>query len=156
MSYSPPGPGGGGAPTPTPGPPLACLEGTTREEYFLEILSPITDRTLLRDTTSPQGQAFDWMLNMDPVFTVDPCYYPTTEQRYGLLTLYFATSGAQWTNNTGWLDGANECTWAGVVCGGDQEGERKLQASFGVAYKLNLRKFAQIGRKPNPYRRAHN
>lgn len=127
------------APTAAPGPPLACLEGRTREEYFLDILSPITARSLLRDPSSPQGMAFDWMVNMDPVFDPDPCYYPTTEQRYGLLTLYFATGGASWTNSTGWLDDASECTWAGVVCGGDTDDRRKLQAR-GVVYKLNLRK----------------
>lgn len=125
-------------PPPTPGPPLACLEGTTRENYFLDVLSPTTERVLLRDPTTPQGMAFDWMLNQDPVFAVDPCYYPTTEQRYGLLTLYFATNGAQWTNSSGWLGDSSECTWAGVVCGG--EGRRKLSGSPGRVYKLDLRK----------------
>lgn len=122
-------------PAPTQGPPLACLEGTTREDYFFDLLSPTTDRVLLRDPTTPQGMAYDWMLNQDPVFAVDPCYYPTTEQRYGLLTLYFATNGAQWTNSSGWLGGSSECTWAGVVCGTRR---RKLAASPGRVYKLDL------------------
>ena len=127
------------APTPSPGPPLACLEGRTREEYFLDVLSPITARSLLRDRSTPQGMAFDWMVNMDPVFDPDPCYYPTTEQRYGLLTIYFSTNGASWTNSTGWLDDSSECEWAGVVCGGETDNGRKLQAR-GRVYKLNLRK----------------
>ena len=127
-------------PAPTDGPPLACLEGTTRENYFLDLLSPVTERVLLRDPTTPQGMAFDWMLNQDPVFAVDPCYYPTTEQRYGLLTLYFSTSGAQWTNSSGWLGDSSECTWAGVVCGG--EGRRQLAGSPGRVYKLDLRKYS--------------
>lgn len=126
-------------PTVPPGPPLACLEGTTREDYFLDLLSPITTRSLLRDPTTPQGMAYDWLLNQDPVFAVDPCYYPTTEQRYGLLTLYFSTNGAQWTNSSGWLGDSSECTWAGVVCGGN--GRRQLAGSPGRVYKLDLRKY---------------
>jgi hypothetical protein len=127
------------SPAPTPGPPLACLAGTTRENYFLDLLSPITERVLLRDPATAQGQAFDWILNQDPVFAVDPCYYPTTEQRYGLLVLYFSTNGAQWTNSSGWLGESSECTWAGVVCGGD--GRRQLSGSPGRVYKLDLRKY---------------
>ena len=129
------------APTAAPGPPLACLGGRTREEYFLDVLSPITARSLLRDPNTPQGMAFDWMVNMDPVFDPDPCYYPTTEQRYGLLTIYFSTSGASWTNSSEWLGDSSECTWAGVVCGGDTDDRRNLQASRGRVGKLNLRKY---------------
>ena len=132
-------PSGPTTPAPTPGPPLACLEGTTREDFFLDLLAPTTERVLLRDPTTPQGMAFDWILNQDPVFAVDPCYYPTTEQRYGLLTLYFATNGAQWTNSSGWLGDSSECTWAGVVCGGEER--RKLSGSPGRVYKLDLRKY---------------
>ena len=130
--------------SPPVGPPLACLQGRTREEYFLDVLSPFTDRSLLRDPSTPQGQAFDWMLNMDPVFEDDPCYYPTTEQRYGLLTIYFSTNGAQWTNNTEWLGDSSECTWAGVVCSGDTDDRRKLQMTRGRVYKLNLRKYQSV------------
>jgi len=133
-------------PPPTLGPPGFCLEGgVTREKYFLSTLSPITDEDLLLDTNSPQGQAFDWIVNKDPVFQPDPCQYPTTTQRYGLLTLYFATNGAQWTNSSGWLGDSSECTWAGVVCTGEtNDRRRQLQKSTGVVYKLNLRKYLQL------------
>ncbi|CAB9512622.1 leucine Rich Repeat [Seminavis robusta] len=141
---TPPGPptnpGAPVAPTPAPtdGPPMFCLEGTTREDYLLDLLSPITDRTLLRDPTTPQGMSFNWLVNMDPLLQPDPCNYPTTEQRYGLATLFYSTTGMSWTNSSGWLGSESECTWAGVVCGDSTPASRKLQASPGRVYKLNL------------------
>lgn len=128
---------------PTPAPlPLVCLEGTTREDYLFNLLAPVTNPASLRDPTTPQGQAFNWMLNTDPLLAIDPCVFPTKEQRFGLATLYYATNGAQWTNSTGWLGGSSECTWAGVLCGeqGTPASGRALQGSPGRVYKLDLRK----------------
>jgi hypothetical protein len=129
-------------PSPTDGPPGFCLGGgTSREDYLLGVMSPITDISLLRDPSTPQGMAFIWTLNEDPMLADDPCNYPTKEQRYGLATLYFATAGAQWTDSENWLSSTPECEWKGILCGGEDEGTRKLQASPGRVSKVNLRKF---------------
>lgn len=129
-------------PSPTDGPPGFCLERTSREDYLLGLLSPITDIALLRDPSTPQGMAFNWTLNEDPMLSDDPCNYPTKEQRYGLATLYFATTGAQWTDSENWLTDTTECDWKGIICGGEDENTRKLQGSPGRVSKVNLRKFS--------------
>lgn len=120
-------------------PPLVCIQGTTKEQYFFQLFSQITNSLLLRDNTTPQGKAFDYIVNQDPVFYPDPCSYPTPEQRYGLLTLYYSTMGPTWTNSTGWLTDSSECTWFGVTCGAEGSG-RRLQGSSDRVFKLELRK----------------
>ena len=92
-----------------------CLGGTTRDDYILKQLSAVTDPTLLENPASPQGMAIDWITLDDPL-KVDPCVYPTLEQRYGLATIYFATAGASWTTKTDWLGGTSECQWFGITC----------------------------------------
>jgi hypothetical protein len=94
--------------------PDSCLDGLTREEYLFAELSAITDPTLLANTSTPQGRAFEFM-------TVDPlqpnvCTYPTIDQRYGLATLAYSTNVANWTASDNWLQDAPECEWFGVAC----------------------------------------
>eukprot|EP00542_Grammatophora_oceanica_P017687 CAMPEP_0194037058 /NCGR_PEP_ID=MMETSP0009_2-20130614/9407_1 /TAXON_ID=210454 /ORGANISM="Grammatophora oceanica, Strain CCMP 410" /LENGTH=586 /DNA_ID=CAMNT_0038679057 /DNA_START=180 /DNA_END=1937 /DNA_ORIENTATION=+ len=109
---TPPNPPG----SPTTAPAPACLEGTTKEAYLLDLLDDITDATTLQDTSTPQGEAFDFMVNTD---TIDVCTYPTVEQRYILSTFYYSTDGPSWSSSTGWVDaGVAECSWQGVTCSG--------------------------------------
>lgn len=116
-------------PRPTPRPTLAPVPPTPRpstgptdicfddlEEYLVGLLTPITDEDILRDPSTPQGQAFEYLLN-DP-YTANPCG-KRIEQRYGLATLYFATNGPAWTTSVNWVGPRNECTWAGVTCESD-------------------------------------
>lgn len=69
-------------------------------EYTLEAL---------RDPSSPQSIAHDWVAN-------DPSLATYTNkrrvQRFALATLYAATSGDRWRNNNGWMSyEESECTW---------------------------------------------
>jgi hypothetical protein len=98
---------------PTP-PSVECLMGRTKEEYIFDLLEPITSSETLNDLSTPQGMAFDFLVNDDPGLE-DPCASSTIEQRYGLVTLYFSTLGEE-TDNTGWLGAEQECTWYGVEC----------------------------------------
>jgi hypothetical protein len=102
------------SPAPTPVPTELCFD-ETKEEYLLSILSLITDEDTLLDKTTPQGMAFDYLLN-DDIYLKNPCGKPTIAQRYGLTTLYFATSGESWTASEGWLGENQECDWYGVKC----------------------------------------
>lgn len=100
---------------PAPTNPGECLEGTTKEDYLLNILSAVTDAALLQDPDTPQGEAFQFMVDD----TIDVCTYPTLEQRYGLSVFYFSTEGDDWLENEGWVQsGVNECEWFNVTCGG--------------------------------------
>jgi hypothetical protein len=99
---------------PEPATPGACLEGTTRQDYIRDLLSSITDPTLLDDPGTPQGQAFEFLVSDD----FDPCTYPTIEQRYGLSVLYYSTLGEDWKENEGWVQiGVSECQWFNITCG---------------------------------------
>lgn len=99
---------------PTPS-PVDCLMGRTREEYLFDLLSPITPPEELNDPSTPQGMAFDFMVNDDPALK-DPCAIDTIQQRYGLTTLYFSTEGDKWFDDAGWLGPDLECEWFGVEC----------------------------------------
>ena len=101
--------------SPSGGSPTDCLAGTTREAYLLTELSAITAPSLLQDPATPQGQAFAWIVNLDPL-QFDPCTYPTIDQRYGLATFYFSTVGTTWIRSDGWIGEMVECGWFGVTC----------------------------------------
>jgi hypothetical protein len=92
-----------------PTPP--CLE-EEKEDFLLEIVSRITDKSIFLDIDTPQGMAYSFLLEDVPSFVCTP----TVLQRYGLSTFYFATDGAKWTNNDGWLEPTQECDWFGVEC----------------------------------------
>jgi hypothetical protein len=119
----------GTAPTdPVPLPPFAECSTLPRNEAMEKVLSLITEPSILNDPSTAQGMAYDWLLNSDPA-EVDPCTFPTVQQRYGLVTLYYSTNGDGWTNSIGWLSGANECMWAGITCEVDVVNEILLSES---------------------------
>ena len=108
---------------PVPDPTSAPVDGgcasMPRAEAMVDTLSSVTDSATLTNPSTPQGMAYQWLLDTDPA-QIDPCTYPTVEQRYALTTMYYSTNGDDWTETSGWLTGANECMWFGVSCGSDQ------------------------------------
>jgi hypothetical protein len=90
----------------------------SREEVLEEVLEQVTGGSILNDFSTPQGKAFVWMLERDPA-QIDPCSYATVEQRYALATFHYSTNGSGWDNAEGWLSGANECSWVGIECNGN-------------------------------------
>ena len=114
------GPPGTTAPNATAAPTgeEGCLEGGTISEYLLSTLSTITEEALLTNPSTPQGKAYEFMIN-DPYIQRQVCTYPTIDQRYGLATFYYSTNGAEWEVNTDWLEDTPECEWFGVVCADD-------------------------------------
>ena len=112
-------PSGSSFPSSTPSldpSPNDCLDGKSREEYLSTYLSTVTDPDLLDDVSTPQGQAFSWIVGSDPL-ALDPCIYPTIAQRYGLATFYYATAGGDWIKSDDWLGVSGECEWFGITCG---------------------------------------
>ena len=100
------------APVPTQG---SGCESLSREEAMKEALEKLTDASKWDDSSTPQGQAFEWILN-DDMAQLDPCNSPTIEQRYALATFYYSTKGDQWDNSRGWITVADECNWIGINC----------------------------------------
>jgi hypothetical protein len=106
-------------PTETPSlSPFTVCNAKPRDEAFLSILEDITSASLLNDPNTAQGFAYEFLVSQDPA-NVDPCTYPTVEQRYAAVTFFRSTNGPDWTNPTGWLTAANECNWYGVRCDGN-------------------------------------
>eukprot|EP00980_Cylindrotheca_fusiformis_P024354 scaffold11783_cov120-Cylindrotheca_fusiformis.AAC.14 len=101
--------------TPPSSAPTTCLQDKTREEYILDLLSPITPENVLNDDSTPQGKAFAFLANDDPGLQ-DPCSSTTIAQRYGLVTFYYSMEGENWLEDEGWLGSNQECEWLGVEC----------------------------------------
>lgn len=70
------------------------------------------DCELLLDISSPQGQAFDWLIN-DQMANPDLEAWGEEKQiqRYALATFYHSTGGASWANRLNWLSDQHECQW---------------------------------------------
>jgi hypothetical protein len=80
---------------------------------FLSNLWP-AGRSALSDSSSPQFRAAQW-LSEEPNFG---SYSDRQKrQRYTLATLFFATTGDQWTKSDGWLTTENECNWYSTKVG---------------------------------------
>jgi hypothetical protein len=109
-------------PTDSPGGDCASQP---RAEAMIDTLSAVTDSATLTNPSTPQGMAYQWLLDTDPA-QIDPCTYPTLKQRYALTTMYYSTNGDDWTETSGWLTGANECMWFGVSCNSDLVSEITL------------------------------
>jgi hypothetical protein len=95
--------------------PTNFCASVSREEAIESILVQITDGPILTKPATPQGQAYQWILNDDPL-QIDPCTYPSIEQRYALATFYYSTGGDNWIVDTAWLSVAGECDWFGITC----------------------------------------
>jgi hypothetical protein len=124
-------------------------EDTERVSLFNDYLSTVVvDPTALSDETSAEYLALRYMANNDPAM-LDPT--DTSEenlmrinQRYALLTLYFASDEDQWVSDENWSN-EDECSWFGVTCGGDADsatadveadGNRRLQALTVTAIEM--------------------
>jgi hypothetical protein len=101
------------APHQTPAPPPSYTEPPThpKSQDVMDILSLISPQGQLEDPTTPQGMAYQWLVNMDELHlarqqddTFTSSRIQRIQQRYILATLYFATGGRRTTT-----------TWS--VCG---------------------------------------
>jgi hypothetical protein len=91
---------------PSPAPSTASF--LSFEEVLAQSLPTNSQDAILVDDT-PEAQAFTWLQD-DP----DVSTFTNVEvlQRFALATMYYATDGANWVNNDGWLDyDVVECDW---------------------------------------------
>ena len=88
-----------------------------RDEAFMESLTLISPAEELTSRKTDQGSAFEWIV-VEDLALVNPCTYPTVEQRYVLATIYFSTKQYGWSKESNWLSIAPECEWDGVECAG--------------------------------------
>lgn len=108
---------------PSPGPSVSCKD-LPREQTILQLLSLYSPLELLMDSSTPQGQAFNWIVNNDTgAFQIDPCAAADNDelhpqQRFALAVVWFSTNGpTSWKTTDGWLNSdINECSWFGITC----------------------------------------
>ena len=93
---------------------------------FTEIVRKLEDLSgdALRVQGSPQYRAAMWMADEDPMVNlttgetgleIDYDNDARFRQRYIMVLFYFAMDGDNWENNEGWLGGASECEWFGIM-----------------------------------------
>lgn len=135
-------------PAPTTEAPVAAptsfdrpISDSREDQIFLQ-LTDITSPAMLDDPETPQGEAYQWIVNGDPR-QLEPDD-PTLDQRYILTTLYYATSGDEWTecfegatndecggglfpDANAFLSEPSECTW-GYWAGSSCNSEGALRA----------------------------
>jgi Leucine-rich repeat (LRR) protein len=98
-----------------------------RSEVFQEFLAPISGE-LLKDMTSPQYQALNWLANNDTAnMTIGVDSEAAIKTRYVAAVLYYAFQGDTWTNKYSFLSDRETCSWNqmffdgyhGLSCGAD-------------------------------------
>merc|ERR1711862_309665 len=86
---------------------LAFFRATCIEARLTFVSEDMSD---LYNLDTPQGKAFDWLLNKD-----GRALHPDAEnlvQRYVLAVLYFSTAGENWIyGSSHWLNALHECHW---------------------------------------------
>lgn len=131
---------------PPSGSPGTACEDMTRRDALMMTAEQVTDRATLMDPSTPQAQAYLWLLDDDGA-QIDPCSYPTPLQRYILVTFYFATGGESWETSNGWLSADGECIWQGLNCNGSGGVTRlELRKSIPIPHsvRFSLRTYANF------------
>ncbi|CAB9504597.1 LRR receptor-like serine threonine-protein kinase At4g08850-like [Seminavis robusta] len=83
---------------------------TSASDYMFKLLPPETTFKISEEPESPQAMAFDWL--MEDYSNLPNLPYERIMQRFVLATLYHATGGYSWNDDTNWLDHSiHECTW---------------------------------------------
>ncbi|CAB9510723.1 leucine rich repeat [Seminavis robusta] len=82
------------------------------EEHIKALLPADTLMAIQEDPTSPQSMAYEWLLEDDDDGKSNLHSDARISQKFALATLYFATSGDTWADNTNWLNHSiHECGW---------------------------------------------
>jgi len=94
-------------------------------EQLSRLVRPISGEAL-EDSTSPQFQALEWIVNVDPAkLSVGHDSAQVIKQRYAVAVLYFAFGGKTWTEQYNFLSGDSVCLWnddeAGIQCNDSDE-----------------------------------
>mmetsp|Transcript_28059 Transcript_28059/g.41443 ORF Transcript_28059/g.41443 Transcript_28059/m.41443 type:complete len:659 (+) Transcript_28059:501-2477(+) len=126
-------------PSPTPTLSGCAMTPQQRRDDILEILDNVTNPVHLRNSSFPQYQALQWLLEEDGL-VLCPANDKHIVQRWTLAIMYYATEGDQWfrcsnspspADNCGseppfqngerrFLSSFHECEWAGLVCNIDR------------------------------------
>lgn len=121
------------APSTSPTLPECGITPEERRAGILGILDQVADSNLIRDDSTPQGQATEWLIS-DDARRLCPDELKIV-QRWVLAVMYFSTGGDSWfqcfdgdldcgdflpfVGDDAFLSSSNECVWAGISCNAD-------------------------------------
>ena len=105
------------APSVSAQPSSSSMPSFTRATKIMNLLlsADVLSEGALDNEDSPQGKAFLWV-------TTSPLQLQPGDndaqiiQQYILAVFYYATNGAGWKDNNGWLGSETECNWFRVDC----------------------------------------
>lgn len=103
------------SPTTSPSsfPSFRCnINPSDREAALFAIAISISKDNLLTDPSTPQAQAFDWIVNTDSLFLC-PNDIDAVIQRYSTAVFYLSIGAATTATD---LPDTPECEWAGIIC----------------------------------------
>jgi hypothetical protein len=92
----------------TTDPPTPSPQEVIQELERLLIPVTVDNGTALRNASSPQNNALNWLANNTNMDTYSDA---KKIQRYALATLFFSTNGASWNDNSTWMSDEDECGW---------------------------------------------
>lgn len=95
--------------------PTTAPNYSEAERRIRSIVELASDSESLNSNSSPQLQAFNWLIKDD--FTTENTTSEKILQRYALAVLYFSTNGeGKWAKKEDWVSHLDECDWYGVKC----------------------------------------
>ena len=99
----------------------SCPPLSNSLETFRHILGPLSGDEVLRDESSPQYKALDWLRNDDPSnLQLNSTAIDIILQRYAAATMYFAMNGPGWIIDANFLSDGDMCNWnmndTGIQC----------------------------------------
>ena len=116
---------------------------STRYDTIKAKLTSISSKSSLGDTSSPQYQALNWLVDQDKSqMSPDD---PLLLERYALAVLFYSTSAeSKWKRSSNWMTDHGYCMWEGVQCL-----ESTLYDGNGKVLTLNLTQNALQGTIPS-------
>ena len=100
-------------PSPTSSPSVSPAPTSTFERLF-GLISAYSGRAVLDDSTTPQSQAFQWIIGDFDSSGGWPD--ETILERYALASIFYSTNGGRWLTVTDFLLQRSYCDWQGVEC----------------------------------------
>lgn len=95
-----------------------------------------TSNALFSEESTPQAKALNWIVDEDPAaLSLDTATADVIRERFAVACLYFATNGAEWTSDLGFLSADSICNWndgesLGIFC--DESSQSPLEMNIGT------------------------
>ena len=122
-------------------PSFRCnITPSAREAALFAIAVSVSKDDLVTDGSTPQGQALEWLVNIDPLFLC-PSEVDAIIQRYATAVFYLSIGAA--TTSTD-LPGTPECEWAGIICDAGTVSQLQFEEELGGTIPEEIVQFTDL------------